>query len=65
MSSDSLCGDDKKRYIRNVQLVYGVLGSAEAQHSLNYFDPYQLPAESRVDDIPDGRESSLDRCMCI
>ena len=48
MSSDSLCGDDKKRYIRKV---YGVLGSAEAQHSLNYLDPYKLPAESWVDDI--------------
>lgn len=51
MSSDSLCDEDKKRYIRKVQLVFGVLGSAETQHSLSYLDPYKLPADSWVDDI--------------
>ena len=46
-----LGGDDRKRYIRKVQVVYGVLGSSEPQHSLSSLDPYKIPAEGWVDDV--------------
>ena len=51
--SESLKGSDKKRYLRKLQCLHGLVEESadSADSSLKKLDPYELSSEHWVDDV--------------